>query len=440
MLAFAALAPSPLLAHTKLVHSDPAGGAKLENAPGHVTLTFSERAEIALSNFKLVGPMRDTIVLASLRHEPGQMNALTADVPVGILPGNYRLVWTAAGKDGHVSHGTIDFFVNFHKRADAARKTLEINPPAAPMMNTSETMAVGGAVGSIIARWIAFASCFLLIGVMTFRFVVLRRMGSTGNDVFTHIASTNAATLGTVASVTAIFAAILKVARESNDMPDATMSSMMLHSTWGWSLVFTIVGAIVASVALYMVHKPGRSENAWRVALAAVIVIAVCPGIASHAAGSSRAYIAVPADIVHLIVGGMWLGTLAVIVMVGISAALKAPDAVRPGARMAEMINVFSPVALTCGAAVVLTGVTSALLEVRSLHALWTTPYGVILLLKLFFVALLFAAGAWNWQRMKPRLTGDDSIAPIKSTASLELLLAVAVLAVTAILVALELP
>jgi putative copper export protein len=136
----------------------------------------------------------------------------------------------------------------------------------------------------------------------------------------------------------------------------------------------------------------------------------------------------------------MWLGTLTVIVIVGISAALKTPDSVRPGARVATMINVFSPIALTCGGAIVLTGVTSALMEVPAVRALWTTPYGVILLLKLFFVVLLFAAGAWNWRRMRPRLTGDDAISPMRSSASFELMLAVAVLAVTAMLVALELP
>jgi hypothetical protein len=41
---------------------------------------------------------------------------------------------------------------------------------------------------------------------------------------------------------------------------------------------------------------------------------------------------------------------------------------------------------------------------------------------------------------MKPRLTGDNEIGPMRSSASLELTLALAVLAVTAILVALELP
>jgi copper transport protein len=142
----------------------------------------------------------------------------------------------------------------------------------------------------------------------------------------------------------------------------------------------------------------------------------------------------------HVIAGGMWLGTLTVIVIVGISAALKTPDAVRPGARVAEMINLFSPLALTCGGAIVLTGVGSSLMHLPSVHALWTTPYGVVLLLKLFFVALLLAAGAWNWRRMKPRLTGDNAIAPMRSSASLELMLGISVLAVTAVLVALELP
>jgi len=104
------------------------------------------------------------------------------------------------------------------------------------------------------------------------------------------------------------------------------------------------------------------------------------------------------------------------------------------------MINAFSPIALTCGGLIVFTGVIASLYHLEPLSALWTTPYGATLLFKLFFVALLFAAGAWNWRRMKPRLTGDDAISPMRSSATLELLLASVVLGITAILVALELP
>jgi putative copper export protein len=170
------------------------------------------------------------------------------------------------------------------------------------------------------------------------------------------------------------------------------------------------------------------------------LIAAGSPSFSSHAGASKLAIIAVPTDMMHVLAGGMWLGTLAVIVIVGIAAALKTPDALRPGARVAGLINVFSPLALTCGGAVVLTGLSSSIIELPTVTSLWTTPYGVALLLKLLFVVLLFLAGAWNWKRMKPRLTGDNAISPMRSSASLELTLALAVLAVTSILVALELP
>jgi putative copper export protein/methionine-rich copper-binding protein CopC len=433
------LSPSALNAHAKLVGSDPQNGAKLDTAPEHVTLRFSERPEIALSSFRLVGPVGDTIVLTPLRHEKDDDNALTADVPLGILPGNYRLVWRAAGSDGHPSRGTISFFVNAPKRV---QESVHVAPPAMPVDDDqTANVAITGAIGSIFSRWLSFVSCFLLIGVMTFRFVVLRRMSPTGNDLFAHIASTNAATLGIAASVAGLLAAMLKLLRESSDMPDASIGSMMLDSIWGWSLLLQMIGVIVAGIALYLVHRPGESQSRfWNAALIGTIIVSLSPSLSAHAGASKLAFIALPTDMVHVLVGGMWLGTLAVIVVVGISAALKTPDALRPGARVAELINVFSPLALTCGGAVVLTGIGSSIIELPSVASLWTTPYGVVLLLKLLFVALLFAAGAWNWRRMKPRLTGDNEISPMRSSASLELTLAFAVLAVTAILVALELP
>lgn len=387
----------------------------------------------------MIGPVGDTIVLSPLTHEPGDENSLSGSVPIGIVPGRYRLVWRAAGSDGHPSNGTIRFYVNSSQRVRAD----STEPPPVVLRDDAnqETIAVGGAVGSILSRWLTFVACLVLIGVMTFRLFVLRRMSPTGNDLFAHIASTNSATLGIVAAVGGLLAAMLKLMRESADMPDVRIGAMLFDSVWGWSLLLQTAGLIIAAVALYLVHRPGDSKSGvWKAALLGTLVLAVSPSLSAHAGASSLALIAVPADMLHILVAGMWLGTLTVIVIVGISAAVKTPDAVRPGARVAEMINVFSPLALTCGALVVLTGIGSSLIELPSVSSLWTTPYGVVLLLKLFFVALLFAAGAWNWRRMKPRLTGDNSVAPIRSSASLELMLAVSVLAVTAVLVALELP
>lgn len=402
-------------------------------------LTFSETPELPLSSLRLIGPVGDTILLTSLTRARGDDHSISASLPLGLLPGNYRLLWKAAGRDGHLSHGELAFFIYPPKRPGSSPQT--VGPVAAADSSDTETIAVAGALGSVLSRWLAYVAAFVLIGVMTFRFVVLGRVSPTGNDLFSHIASTNAATLGTVASAGGIVAAMLKLSRESSDMPDASTASMLFDTMWGWSLLLQIAGLLIAGIALYLVHRPGTSrERLWKIGAVGTLILAVSPSLSAHAASSRLALVATPVDMLHILLGGVWLGTLTVIVVVGASAALKAPDAVRPGARVAEMINVFSPLALTCGGTVVLTGLGSSFIELPSLRALWTTPYGVVLLLKLFFVALLFGAGAWNWKRMKPRLTGDNEIAPMQSSASLELMLAVAVLAVTSILVALELP
>jgi hypothetical protein len=154
-------------------------------------------------------------------------------------------------------------------------------PPASFDAGNAQTVAVGGALGSILSRWLSFAAYFLLIGVMTFRFFVLRRMSPTGNDLFAHVASTNSATLGIVASVGGLIGAVLKVARESADMPDMSVSSMMLNSVWGWSLLLQIIGLGMAGIALYLVHRPGDSQKKfWTAAFIGTAIAAMSPSFA----------------------------------------------------------------------------------------------------------------------------------------------------------------
>ena len=441
--------PSALYSHAKLVRSDPAPGARLDVAPERIALAFTERPELALSSVKLVGPVGDTIPLV-LSRDTVDANSISARVPIGIIPGKYRVVWRAAGTDGHPSRGVIDFVVRPRKPLARVVPLAEPAPfveePVAPIAAGGDEavapMAVSGALGAIFARWLTFISTFLVIGAVAFRFLVLRRINPAGAGLFTEIAETNTATLGIVAAVGAILGAMFRINRETMDMPDVGLDVMMLDSIWGFSILLHIAGALVAIVSLYLVHNSREQKRryAWRAATVAAVAIAVAPAIGGHALMARPAIVSIAADILHVMAGSVWLGSLAVIMIVGISAALKTPDTIRPGERVASMINVFSPIALVCGGTMVATGIVSAILHLPALRSLWTTPYGAALMLKVFFVMLLFAAGAWNWRRMKPRLTGDDAIAPMRSSATLELVLAAVVLCVTALLVALELP
>lgn len=303
-------------------------------------------------------------------------------------------------------------------------------------------MAFSGAFAFIGARWLSFIALFIVIGVVTFRFGVIDRMRLTRDDNFRLIASSNAATFGIVGCVAAVIAAALKLSRESADMPDVSISAMLFHSPWGGSVLLQSVAALIGAIAFRKTQTGTESSqaSAWKLALTAAACLAVSAPLGGHAASGRLALAAIPADLIHIVAGSAWLGTLAVIVVVGISAALKTPDISRPGARVATMANTFSPIALASGGIIVATGIASSIIRLTRLDSLWTTPYGIVLILKLIFVAMAFAAGAWNWRRMKPRLTGDDRSLQIKSIASFELVLGAVVLAITAVLVSLELP
>jgi copper transport protein len=422
-----------LWAHAKLLRSDPAPGATLGAAPSAITLVFSEKPELSLSNVKLVMPTGDTVALTNLTRDSSDANVLIAEIPGAFESGSYQVLWSAAARDGHVSKGVILFSVT------PPMPSVSTDAAAAREDHDDATIAIGGALGAIIARWLTFISIFGVIGVIAFRSLVLRKVTPKGGDLFSQIATANAAMFGIVAATGALLGAMLKLNRESADMPDISLGSMMFKSVWGVSLLLQILGAIVAIVALYYAHK-SPNKNAWFAATLAAIVLAISPSLSSHASTTPQPFISITADVIHVIAGSVWLGNLAVMMIVGISAALKTPDSIRPGARVASMINAFSPIALTCGALIVVTGVIASVYHLKPLRSLWTTPYGAALLFKLFFVLLLFGAGAWNWRRMKPRLTGDDAISPMRSTAAFELVLAGVVLGVTAILVALELP
>lgn len=416
----------------------PAAGGSYSVSPGEIRLTFSERPEIALASIVLVGG-GDSTALAPIRRDSADGNTVVVAVGRTLASGPYRVVWRVAARDGHPIRGTYTFTVT--TSADGADTAAPAPVTGTPLIDEPEgvTPAVAGALGSIFIRWLAFISVFLAIGSVVFRrFVIL----PGAPDTFSHIASNNAATLGLVASAGAVLAGALKLARESSDMPDIAVSTMLFGSTWGLSIFTTMLAGLVAAAGFRAAHAsdaPARRIG-WAVAFAASMVLGITPAFGGHAIGGDTPYLAVPADIVHVIAGSAWLGTLAVILIVGIPAALKSPDDTRPGGRVASLINRFSPIALMCGGAVVATGLGSSVIRLPRLDSLWTTIYGFVLIMKLVFVLFLFGAGAWNWRRMKPRLTGDNAISPMRSSASFELLLASIVLVLTAVLVALETP
>jgi putative copper export protein len=144
---------------------------------------------------------------------------------------------------------------------------------------------------------------------------------------------------------------------------------------------------------------------------------------------------------VHVLAASTWLGTLLVLTLVGIRGLIRSSSSGQQRAELvADLVNSFSPLALTASAIVAITGVTTAWLHLKRVSALWTTGYGITLMVKLVFVAIVVVLGAWNWKRVRPSLGTEGTEQIIRRSATMELTFAAFVLIATSVLVTLPSP
>ena len=123
---------------------------------------------------------------------------------------------------------------------------------------------------------------------------------------------------------------------------------------------------------------------------------------------------------VHRLAAGLWLGSLFIMVACGLTPLLRNAElGERRGALAADMVNRFSPMALSMGGVVVAFGVLTAWLHLPTVASLWGTPYGRTLIIKLVFVATVFALGAFNWRRQRPTLGKESAATSIRRSATL---------------------
>lgn len=457
LLALVAL-PAPALAHAHLESTKPASGGRLTIAPRELTLTFSEAPTLAMSVLRLLGPDSTAIALGTLGHAGGA-RTLTAAITGALVAGTYTVLWQTAGDDGHVQHGSFRFVITAGAEGLAAATAATTELPGDSASRSSATLPDSGVVtneGSsfdvsspiyVAIRWLQFAALLLLIGAVAFRWWVLPRTGVALDERRELSARTAGAGL-----FAASFLAISAIARlgaqaatthTASSVGDApSLSGLLLRTEWGHAWLLQIVALALVLGSLRAVRRDGALVFPWRLTAAATAGLAFVPALSGHAvAERTFAPFTVLFDGAHVLAGGAWLGTLGVMLVVGLPVALRAASGGRTNA-VAAMLNAFSPLALTCAGILVFSGAVAARLHLASWSAFTATSYGRTLLIKLAIVLLLVVVGTWNWRRVKPALAdgGAAGAERLRHSATLELVLGVIVLAVTAVLVALPTP
>ena len=200
-----------------------------------------------------------------------------------------------------------------------------------------------------------------------------------------------------------------------------------LESRWGQSWKLQTAAALVLVVASAIT---AWRRAAWPLATLAVLVFTATIPLLGHAAGDA---LRMTLHTVHILAAGLWLGTLAVVLLMRIPAASLDPVEPRLTVRRIRLIILcrFWTLALPSAATAIAAGIVAAYLYVGAFSNLWTTGYGRVLLVKVALVGGISVAGYVNWQRLRRLHEEDEASAAI---IVLEAALAAAVVLVTGFL------
>ena len=285
-----------------------------------------------------------------------------------------------------------------------------------------------------ILELLGFLAAFLATGAVGFRFFVLRgwagRRAAGGTGELHEVGQGSArrsAILGLLGAIGVTTLLIFDLRGQAAEHQMSFLALLGSDTACSLELGFSLAALLGFLIAGF--------DGAWGWFLAAFGVVF---GVFEPALFGKWMRLVNP---IHMFAGGLWIGTLFHLVVAGIAPALRsALPSERRGALVQEMVARFSPFALASTGLLALFGVITTWRHLKALAALWTTPYGIALIVKLCVVACVLALGAYNWKRQRPLLGTEAGARSLRRSASAELMVAAVVLVITSVLVSLPSP
>ncbi|MFE5539888.1 copper resistance D family protein [Streptomyces sp. NPDC056492] len=161
---------------------------------------------------------------------------------------------------------------------------------------------------------------------------------------------------------------------------------------------------LVASATLITLFLPRARRHLNAIALTALpmgLAVTLIAAVPATAPKDAEKVLDLVFDQVHIISGVVWIGGLAFLAGLAASRRRLGESA---GMLWAEIWRYFSFVALVCVGSVLTSGLWLSWKHVGSITQLWTTTYGLFVLIKILLVLGMVVAGAVNQFWLTPRI------------------------------------
>ena len=393
--ATAAHAASRVLLHASLLRSTPAANSHLTKPPESIRLVFSEQVVPELSQITLIRPDGSGTQL-QVANDPHDVRTLVGRIPGQLSGGRYKASWRVLSADGHPVGGSLSFSIE--GVGDTARSSTVTSPPLTAMKPLREsTVPDSGAVPSSVAapeekqfpvlaaffRGLGLGAMMTGLGVLFFVVTSRERRNLAPPKVIVR-----AITIGAILLVAHMIAWLDHVS------PSGSLSGDFIGSVLGATVGrVELLRTILALLTLWAIALARRTTPALILGGACLLV----SGAIGHPAAIDP-YWTIPAKMLHLIAGSVWIGGLVWLIW------LSRCD--EPACRI-EARRV-SSVALISVIVIALSGLLQTFLFLNTPADLTGSPYGRLVLAKMIGLAILVGLGAYNRFGLLPTLDATD--------------------------------
>lgn len=376
---------APAYAHAQLVGTTPANGARLDSAPAEIVLRFSERVLLVRDGVRLLDAAGAVSPTEPARIDPTGREVILPVPADGLRSGIYTVSWRVVSADSHPIHGAFVFGVG----------AIEVTP--LPDAGAQVTADAGVTAVYWLLRWLGYAGLAGLAGGALFLFVCWPAGWAYRRARRFLLAAWLTSTLSALAML-AIQGPYAE-GRGLGSIADPHLLTDTLGTDFGRYVGVRLGLLAVGGILLGQLARSAERPR-WTLWVAGGLGAALsATWIGTGHANADASWPARVSDAVHLAAMAAWFGGLALLVGV-----LLSRTAGRPVAEVAAAASRFSGIATVCVALLVATGSYQAWRGVGSLDALAGSAYGRLLVFKLAAVGVLLWFGWMSRSVVRSRL------------------------------------
>jgi copper transport protein len=442
-LAAAYLQPGPPAAeaHALLERAEPPVNAQLREPPSVLTLYFTEPLERRFSTARVVDQTGARVEEAVEFDEAD--DALMRVRLKTLSPGYVTVFWeTVSAVDGHRISGSYPLTIlnpdgsQPPGQAPGTSVSLEGEEVKPPRIVVKALLLIAGAV---------------LTGGLAFRLFVTPGLPGDEGEQARATSDVRSVYVAGGAILVLLAAGFLELFLQANNIGAGIREAV--DTRWGERWLLRNALLILPVLTLVIDRATSRPVDLRRSTAAAGLLGALgylaLTSSVSHSAAGAGALWAAGSDFVHLLAASVWIGMLAMLLLLmrWVGYALERGE--RYGV-LATSLQRFSSIAVVSLALLLLTGTINSVIQLGHISDLVETGYGRALLIKLLLILPLLAVGGINAYIYRPRvvLLAEGAGTPrqrsealpaleerLQRTITYELALAVGVLVVVAVLV-----